>query len=164
MGKENEFGRVYQLGHVGGHFLIVSECDSVRMEDKHSLIPMIQAHERLFGKGTLQSIGTDKGYYSKKNIDFVEGLGIDSSGLQRPGVIKDQPPKNRSGPLKRRRAGIEALISHVKEYGLRRSKMKSDETTLSSGYRSVMSWNLHQMIRHLTGQISLKRIKQTLPA
>jgi hypothetical protein len=51
--------------------------------------------------------------------------------------------------LKRRRAGIEPLIQHVKSFGLGRSRMKSDETALASGYRAVMGFNLHQLIRHM---------------
>ena len=48
-----------------------------------------------------------------------------------------------------RRAGIEPLIQHAKSFGLGRSRMKSDATTLASGYRAVMGFNLHQLMRYM---------------
>jgi hypothetical protein len=51
-----------------------------------------------------------------------------------------------------RRAGIEPLIDHVKQLGLGRSQMKSAIATLASGYRSVMTFNLSQMQRHMMGK------------
>lgn len=54
-----------------------------------------------------------------------------------------------TGPLKRRRVGIEPLIQHAKSFGLGKSRMKSDATTLASGYRAVTGFNLHQLIRHM---------------
>ena len=33
-GKPHEFGRVFQLGRLGGNLLIAFSCTSVRMEDK----------------------------------------------------------------------------------------------------------------------------------
>jgi len=47
-------------------------------------------------------------------------------------------------------AGIEALIGHVKSFGLRKSTMKSDRGVLASGYRSVLAFNLHQLSRKLS--------------
>ena len=41
------------------------------------------------------------------------------------------------------------MIQHAKAFGLGRSRMKSDETVLASGYRAVMGFNLHQLMRHL---------------
>ena len=48
--------------------------------------------------------------------------------------------------------GIEPLIGHVKEFGLRKSKMRSDQAILSSGYRCVTGFNLHQMLKYLDGK------------
>ena len=160
VGKDNEFGRVYQLGRIGGNFLIVGQSDTVRMEDKPSLIPMMKEHEKLFGRGVLKSLATDKGYYTKKNVGFVNKKIGESAGIQRPRTVKDQVPRNKGKPLRNRRAGIEPMISHAKDFGLRRSKMKTDETTLSSGYRSILGLNLHQLSRHLEGEFKPKRAKQ----
>ena len=55
VGKENEFGRVFQLGRIKGNFLFVMASTSLRMDDKHSFVPMLAEHAALFGEGVLQS-------------------------------------------------------------------------------------------------------------
>ncbi|MGA1872000.1 MAG: hypothetical protein ACMUJM_26080, partial [bacterium] len=147
LGKAKEFGRVFQLGRIGGNFFIVLPSTSIRQEDKQSLLPMVQEHERVFGKGVLESLGTDKGYYTKKNEKELREK-ISEVGIQIPGNVKEQRKIDQA--IKDRRAGIEPLIGHVKNFGLRKSKMKSDETTLAAGYRSVLGFNLHQFMKHQT--------------
>jgi len=147
LGKAKEFGRVFQLGRIGGNFFIVLPSTSIRQEDKQSLLPMVQEHERVFGKGVLESLGTDKGYYTKKNEKELREK-ISEVGIQIPGNVKEQRKIDQA--LKDRRAGIEPLIGHVKNFGLRKSMMKSDETTLAAGYRSVLGFNLHQFMKHQT--------------
>jgi hypothetical protein len=149
VGKPHEFGRVFQLGRIGGNFLVAFGATSTRMEDKQSLLPAIQEHRQIFGEDTLKQVGTDKGYYSHRNVKAVQALAINADGLQRPATVKNQPPPAVAQPLNHRRAGIEPLIQHAKSFGLGKSKMKSDDATLASGYRAVMGFNLHQMMRHM---------------
>jgi hypothetical protein len=42
--KGLQFGRAFQLGRIGGNFLLVGACTSIRMEDKASVRPMIEEH------------------------------------------------------------------------------------------------------------------------
>ena len=74
-------------------------------------------------------------------------------GIQRPGNIKKAHPKPLSEEsqekLANRRSGIEPLIGHAKQKGqLGRSRMKSDKSIESSGYTSILGFNLRQFIRH----------------
>jgi transposase, IS5 family len=149
IGKPHEFGRAFQLGRIGGNFLVAFSATSVRMEDKQSLLPAIKEHQSVFGKEALKEVGADKGYYSNRNVKAVEALSINADGLQRPSHVKASPPPERVQPLKNHRAGIEPLIQHAKSFGLGKSKMKSDETTLASGYRAIMGFNLRQLLRYL---------------
>lgn len=148
--KKHEFGRQFQLGRIGGNFLIPLATE-VKMEDKKSLVPMVENHIQIFGQKVLEEIGTDKGYYAHKNVKAISAMGINTNGIQRPANAKRKPPKDITDPLRDRRAGIEPLIGHLKSFGLRKSKMKSDETTHSSVYRCTMGFNLHQIVRHMTG-------------
>lgn len=155
LNKKLEFGRSYQLGRIDGNFLYVGECASVRMADAASLKEMVHDHQTLFGEKALNSIATDCGYYSQENEQFLQKLGVKEIGLQRPNrylnssrVKLDFETQER---LYNRRSGIEALISHAKHGGqLGRSRMKSDRTTLSAGYSSVLGFNLRQLMRYLT--------------
>jgi transposase, IS5 family len=157
VGKENEFGRVFQVGRIGGNFLLVGACTSVRMEDSAALCPMIGEHQRLFGAGTLRSCGTDKGYYSAANQQYLQALpGLEEMGLQQPGRSPTTRWESERATLTRladRRAGIEPLIGHTKQGGqLGHSRMKSDETTLAAGYAAIGGFNLRQLSRHQLGK------------
>jgi IS5 family transposase len=156
VGKPHEFGRVFQLGRIGGNFLLAFPCTDVRMLDKPALLPAIHEHRTLFGEGQLKQVGADKAYYSASNIQSLEALAINADGVQRPRTIKQQPPPEVMETLRRRRAGIEPLIQHAKSFGLGRTRMKSDETALASGYRAVMGFNLHQLIEHMQSVQGLK--------
>ena len=157
VGKENEFGRVFQVGRIGGNFLLVGACTSVRMEDSAALCPMIGEHQRLFGEGTLRSCGTDKGYYSAANRKYLRALpGLEEVGLQQPGLDLDTLSESERATLRRlanRRAGIEPLLGHAKQGGqLGHSRMKSDATTLAAGYAAIGGFNLRQLSRHQLGK------------
>jgi transposase, IS5 family len=156
IGKEFEFGRVFQLGRIKGNFLFVLESTSIEMNDKTSFIPLIEEHSKLFGKGILQTGATDKGYWSLKNLKTLLKLGISPEGLQKPSNVKlkytDLEIQER---LQNRRAGIEPLIGHAKHGGqLGKSRMKSDTATLAAGYGSILGFNLRQMIRHQQGKMN----------
>ena len=157
IGKDKEFGRVFQLGRIKGNFMFVLASTTLRMEDKHSFIPMLAEHSSLFGEGTLKSIATDKGYWKAKNQRELTKLGVVESGLQRPGNVKScegLPSLEVQKRLRDRRAGIEPLIGHAKHGGqLGKSRMKSDVATLAAGYGSVLGLNLRQLIRHKSGKM-----------
>jgi transposase, IS5 family len=155
--KGLQFGRAFQLGRLGGNFLLVGACTSLRMEDTAAVRPMIAAHQDLFGEGTLKSFGTDKGYYSNANRTYLRSVpGLDTFCLQQPRLDlaslseSDRATQNR---LADRRAGIEPLIGHAKQGGqLGQSRMKTDDTTLAAGYGAIGGFNLRQLIRHLLGK------------
>jgi hypothetical protein len=157
VGKDNEFGRVFQVGRLGGNFLLVGACTSLRMADPTALGPMIAEHQRLFGKGTLRSCGTDKGYYSAANRKYLQALpGLEEVGLQQPSLDLNTLSESERAIRRRlanRRAGIEPLLGHAKQGGqLGHSRMKSDETTLAAGYAAIGGFNLRQLSRHQLGK------------
>ena len=140
--------------------MIVSECTTTRMDDKKSLIPMLNQYETIFGDGSLESLATDKGYYSKSNIKNALKKGVKKVGIQVPCNVTNNVvdlPMEVSEQLHNRRAGIEPLIGHIKQGGqLGRSRMKTDETIKSSGYASVAGFNLRQTTKALQKKIAKK--------
>jgi hypothetical protein len=157
LGKGLQFGRVFQLGRIGGNFLMAGSSTSLRMEDTDSVRPIVGVHQGLFGQGTLRSCGTDKGYYSGANRKYLEALeGLDEFCLQQPGADLTRLSEGEAeshARLVNRRSGIEPLIGHAKHGGqLGRSRMKQDETTLAAGYGAVGGFNLRQLVHHLLGK------------
>lgn len=157
VGKDNEFGRVFQLGRVKGNFFFVLASTSLKMNDKHSLVPMLTEHRELFGEDILTSLAADKGYWSAKNLKEAAKQGVQDIGLQAPANVKNTkllPPKECQTRLRDRRAGIEPMIGHAKHGGqLGKSRMKSDTATLAAGYASICGFNMRQMIRHQGGKM-----------
>lgn len=160
-GKLNQrlqFGRAFHLGRIGGNFLFVAQCTSIYMPDAQSMPGVIRLHEQLYGSGMLESIATDKGYYSYDNERLLLDKCVLDIQLPRPERTLKPPEEKTHWSTRKllhdRRAGIEPLISHAKHGGqMGRSRMKSDETTKSSGYAAVFGFNLRQLIRYLTGEV-----------
>jgi transposase, IS5 family len=157
LAKGLQFGRAFQLGRIGGNFLLVAPCTSVRMEDTASVRPMIRTHQEVCGQDVLASCGMDKGYYSNANHEYLQSLeGLKEFCLQQPGLevsCLGEDAAETYTRLVNRRSGIEPLIGHAKQGGqLGQSRMKTDETTLAAGYGAIGGFNLRQFIRHLLGK------------
>ena len=152
LGKKYQFGRCVQLGRIDGNFLFVTKSTSVHMTDKTSLPEVIKCHQALFDNAKINSVATDKGYYSKANEKHLQAKGVTEIGIQQPNNIKTPPiksiSKEREEALVNRRSGIEPLIGHVKQGGqLGRSRMKSDKGIECSGYTAVLGFNMRQFIK-----------------
>ena len=102
---------------------------------------------------------TDRGYFSNDNEALLSSMTLKKFRLPKPGV-PNKPPSTSDPPeikkqwtiqqkLNRREVGIEPLIGHMKHRGqLGKSRMKTDYSTLASGYAAVLSFNLRQLMRH----------------
>ena len=152
-GKKYQFGRAFQLCRLKGNFMLVGKNNSIRMEDKQSLIPLFECHQKFFPETPSPSTATDKGYYSKKNCAHLKAMTGSDAGLQKPTNVESDYSAEVETELINRRAGIEPLIGHVKHGGqLGRSRMKCDRTIESSGYTAVLGFNMRQMVRCLMGK------------
>ncbi len=155
--KAFEFGRQFQIGRIEGNFVFSTPIYSVRMPDAEALKPMVRANLNTFQQ-PIESVGADKGYYSKDNEQFLLDLKVPEVALQKINRKYNDPPDNPLPPerleeLINRRSGIEGVIGHLKNrFQMGRSRMKSDRTTESSGYCSMLGFNLAQLTRFLTGE------------
>ena len=155
--KKYNFGRRFQLGRITGNFVFVGKCSNTEMNDKHSITTMMHTHNKVFGT-IVESVATDKGYYSKRNEKVLKYNNVKLIGMQKPRTVKaseiEKLPIDEQESLINRRAGIEPLIGHIKSGGqLNRSRMKSDKAIEASGYSAVFGFNLRQLIRHNTEKI-----------
>ena len=153
--KRYKFGRAYQLTRIKGNFMLVGDSSSIRMNDKQCLATLLLEHNDYFPEQCIESLATDKGYYSKDNEQLLIGKGVKEIGIARPVNIKIEKLHNEETveKLANRRAGIEPLIGHIKRGGqLGRSRMKKDESTKAAGYTAVLGFNLRQTKHYLTGK------------
>jgi IS5 family transposase len=148
LGVPFEFGRVYQMYRCGGNYLGIVPPETVGENDREAVKSVIDCHQETFGKGVLKSISADKGYYSDKNFQAAENEKVEEIGIQVYTKSKKKMNNEKEEELYNRRAGIEALIGCAKnKYGFGQSKMKSDKSTVMAALRSVMGFNLNQMIK-----------------
>lgn len=151
--KKYEFGRAFQLVRLAKNFLFVAKCTDVRMDDKKSLLSVVDEYEACFVRGKINSIATDKGYYGINNVNRLIKKKIPLVGVQIPANTKDNIALLSDEDkviLSNRRAGIEPLIGHTKQGGqLGKSRMKNDRNIESSGYAAVLGFNLRQFVRAL---------------
>jgi IS5 family transposase len=149
--KKYEFGRAFQLIRLSCNFLFVAKCTDVRMDDKKSLVPVVDEYEGYFGTEKINSIATDKGYYGRNNVKKLIKKNIAQVGIQIPANTNDKIAvlsNEEADMLSNRRAGIEPLIGHTKQGGqLGKSRMKNDRNIESSGYAAVLGFNLRQTLR-----------------
>jgi IS5 family transposase len=134
------------------NFLFVAKAKDLRENDKAAMGRMIDLHRKVFPPGSLEELGGDRGYHSAANVRAAKYMGVKKIAIQKPsgfGAIAHELTAEDATRLANRRAGIEPLIGHAKSGGLRRSRMKKDETTESSAYRSVTGFNCRQLMRHL---------------
>jgi hypothetical protein len=146
-GKNYEFGRIFQLGRVGGNFVLMGDSSQdLRMNDKSAMEDLLQTHESTFGTDKLKSTSADRGYYSRKNEEACSSR-VDSYHL---GYMWEGESEEEYSALMGRRAGVEPVIGHIKKGGqLGRSRMKSDTATLAAGYGAGLGFNLRQLMRKL---------------
>lgn len=151
--KKYEFGRAFQLVRLPGNVLFVAKSSTVRMDDKKSLLPVVDEYETFFGTEQLHSVATDKGYYGANNLKGLSKRKVAKIGVQIPANAKNTTSpltEKEAQTLNNRRAGIEPLIGHAKQGGqLGRSRMKNDQNIEASGYAAVLGFNLRQTMRAL---------------
>ncbi len=152
LGKPFEFGRVFQLGRISGNFLFIAKAQTLLESDKSAVGRMIHLHRKIFGSGALKELGGDRGYHSSRNVRAAKMMAVEKIAIQKPTAFRDLCPalgEDERRRLSNRRSGIEPLIGHVKHGGLRKSRMKTDQTTEASAYRCVTGFNLRQLLGHI---------------
>lgn len=160
--KGVQYGRAFQVGRVEGNFAFVAKNESLKMYDAQSLPAIIHEHGKIFDGTQIESLAIDRGYYSNDNKKFLDDSSVKEFLLPKPShsrgpLSKPTLTPDRALELHNRRSGIEAIISHIKHGGqMRRSRMKSDNTTLAAGYASVLGFNLRQLKRYAMGVVHPK--------
>lgn len=154
-GKVNrkcEFGKVVQIQE--DEALITEWEISNKPNDNQYFKTAIKKHERIHGKAPTE-VATDRGYYSKDNIEYATKKGAKHVSIPKKG----RPCKNKKTEkktykfkeLQKWRAGGEAKISLLKrKYGLDRCKYKHDKGMALWVSAGILSCNLMTMAKQLT--------------
>ena len=149
IGKPVEFGRKWIINCYQGGYVLLTAPENPKLSDQHSVIESLSLHSEVFEQMP-KSFATDRGMSSAQNLEYCLGAEIQKIAIQSKGTAKSLVSKRVQKELSDRRAGIEPRIAHLKTRGLGRSRMKTDQGDLISGYRSALSYNLSLFMRDLT--------------
>lgn len=152
VGKPVEFGRKWIVNCYQGGYMLVMAHSNPKIADQHCVVESLSLHSTVFNQMP-KTYGTDRGMFSTENLEMCLGAGIEKIAIQPKGQATPLVNRRDHQKLSNRRAGIEPRIGHLKTRGLGRSKMKSDNGDLISGYRSALSWNLSLLMRDLSRNI-----------
>jgi hypothetical protein len=151
IGKAVEFGRKWIVNCYRGGYVMLTAPNNVKISDQNCVEKSLELHWDMFQMGPT-SYATDRGMWSEENITHCLIAGVKKIGIQSKGKAKPVVNQRDYKLLKKRRAGIEPRIAHLKSRGLGKSRMKSDIGDLISGYRSALSYNLAHLMRDLSVQ------------
>jgi IS5 family transposase len=148
--KKYEFGEVWQVGRLDGNFVFgkFSQTD-LRFHDSSAIEVMMEAL-MINMECNVETFAADRGYYSKKNFDTLDALGISEQGIHPKGKASWRiTDSDYAINLINRRAGIEPIIGHLKKLGLGKSKMKTDTGTRAEGAQSFIAFNIRKILSGL---------------
>lgn len=148
LGKMFEFGRKWFIWRTDGNYVMGYASEDPNLDDTKSLDQALNEYKDVFKKSP-DSITGDQGFWSDDNLKACEKHKIAEVGINPRGKKEWKVDQDQIESLKNRRAGVEPIIGHLKQRGLRKSKMKSDQSTFLAGQRSMLSLNLSRFIKDL---------------
>lgn len=146
-----EFGRKLLIGDTDHGIITTYQVYEGNPSDTNLLKPGVKGHRRLFRK-RLKAVATDRGFYSKKNEEWLEGSGVTQVSIPVRGKASKERHQKQKEPwfrrLQRFRAGSEGRISVLKrKFGLRRSMMRGGDGTGIWVGQGIFTHNLWQAVR-----------------
>lgn len=149
-----EFGRKLLIGDTDHGIITTYQVYEGNPSDTNLLKPGVKGHRRLFRK-RLKAVATDRGFYSKKNEEWLEQSSVKQISIPVRGKASKERRQKQKEPWFRRlqkfRAGSEGRISVLKrKFGLRRSLMRGGDGTGIWVGEGIFAHNLWQAAR-ITG-------------
>jgi IS5 family transposase len=146
-GREVQFGHKARLG--GGKSNLILSCEIVKGNPKDSELygGTIEGIKKVYGKAPEPSVA-DGGYASVANMEYAPGEGIVNIVFNKIiGSVKNIcSDKRKENLLKKRRAGMEAVISNLERgFEIGRCNWKGWKHYRQKVFRSVIGYNIRVM-------------------
>lgn len=138
----------------GGASGMVLDCtiENGNPNDATRALPMLKRHAEMYGRAPRQA-AMDGTYASRENLAEAKELGVEDVCFSHTRGLKIEEMA-RSRWVYRRlrdfRAGVEAMISHLKRsFGLRRCTWRGEKSFASYVWSGIVAANLLTLARHL---------------
>ena len=150
-GKEMEFGLPYLLSRLGGGYIFGTLIRGVVDESKMPL-QALAGYRALFGAhATPELVVYDRGGDATATLKALAHEGVKQLGIQPKGQRAWHVAEDVRQTVRSERGKTEGIIGPLKtdKYGFNKPKERLWQTLEMAGPRSILSFNLHKLMRDL---------------
>lgn len=148
-GKSIEFGLKWGINRIGGGFLqgfLINEGE--HCSDRRFCIEALNVHRATHGQ-VPDTLGYDRGAYSRKNIATAKKMGVKHVGIAPQGKANWAVSKKMAEIIRRERAQVEGCIGTIKSaiYGFNKPNARSTQAMGTYGQRAILGFNMRKVVR-----------------
>jgi len=150
-GKKVEFGLPYLLSRLGGGYVFGTLIRGVVDEAKMPL-RALAGYRAIFGaQATPELVVYDRGGYAAATLRALAKAGVNAIGIQPKGKGAWRVAEAVRETVRSERGKTEGIIGTLKtdKYGFNKPKERRWQTLEMAGPRSILSFNLHKLMRDL---------------
>jgi hypothetical protein len=150
-GKKVEFGLPYLLSRLGGGYIFGTLIRGVVDESKMP-VQALAGYREIFGpQATPALVVYDRGGYATATLRALANAGVNEIGIQPKGKGAWRVAEAVRETVRSERGKTEGIIGTLKtdKYGFNKPKERLWQTLEMAGPRSILSFNLHKLMRDL---------------
>jgi len=150
-GKKVEFGLPYLLSRLGGGYVFGTLIRGVVDESKMP-VQALAGYREIFGaQATPELVVYDRGGYAAATLRALANAGVNEIGIQPKGKGAWRVAEAVRETVRSERGKTEGIIGTLKtdKYGFNKPKERLWQTLEMAGPRSLLSFNLHKLMRDL---------------
>jgi hypothetical protein len=150
-GKQVEFGLPYLLSRLGGGYVFGTLIRGVVDESKMPLQALAGYREIFGAQATPELVVYDRGGYAAATLRALANAGVNEIGIQPKGKGAWRVAEAVRETVRSERGKTEGIIGTLKtdKYGFNKPKERLWQTLEMAGPRSILSFNLHKLMRDL---------------
>ena len=129
------------------HHLIMDYKIMYKEKDASQIVPLLGRLKTNYPNQTIESISTDKGFYSKDNFAYAVNSGIKKVIMPKKGKVNEEEYKREHEitfiKLRNKHSAVESNINMLEHHGLNRCMDKGTANQERYVALSVLAYNLH---------------------
>ena len=165
-GKRNaELGNAMMIT-TNQYQLIIDYKIMCKEKDAAQIVPLLERLKTKYPNETIDSLSTDKGFYSKDNFEYCVTAGIKKPILPKKGKCNKEEYEREHDvtfvKLRNKHSAVESNINMLEHHGLKRCMDKGKPHFERYVSLSVLAYNLHIIGNELVKRIKAKQEKEKL--
>lgn len=157
-GKTVEFGRRWILTRLMGGYVTGTHCQRIGADADTQIADEVIINFMNTFDQVPENFIFDRGADSKKNIKFLEEIGVENICIFPKGRRKMEVSSEVLAMARSERSLNEASIAILKskKYNFTKPRARSSETCIHKGFSAMLGFNLNNLLRDLSSSMELK--------